>query len=414
MISLPDFLTPAIDALHSRGATPVIVGGYIRDTLLGIPCKDIDIEVYDIDNYDEIVETLMLFGDLNLVGKSFGVLKLSINGYVIDFTLPRLESKVAKGHKGFDITLNTNISYEEAAKRRDFTINSIGYEIKSDTVLDPFNGILDLKAKRLTYIDEKTFQEDPLRVFRAVGFCARFELECSPSLIRLCRHMVDKGMMDELPSERIFEEFNKLFSKANKPSLGFALFESFHLYTLFPELLHVKNFNHLDNLAAMKTGDSKNDMVLMLSILVFDFDSLKEIEIFLHKLTNEKRIIEEVTNLYTHKHLPAKILSQPFTNYDVFILSTKVNIKHLLLILEAKGENYKELKEKAIALNIFTCEPEPLLKGRDLIEYGLTPSPIFSDILNAVYDAQLKELFTTYEDAQLWLQEYLKHFKLYQ
>ena len=145
MIKLPDILTPPVKALISGGADPVIVGGYIRDSLLEHRSKDIDIEVYNISGYDEMIRILKPFGELNLVGKSFGILKLNLQGYDIDFSLPRLEKKTSPGHKGFDVQLDSGLSYKEAARRRDFTINSIGFDIKSNTLYDPYNGMEDLQ-----------------------------------------------------------------------------------------------------------------------------------------------------------------------------------------------------------------------------------------------------------------------------
>lgn len=414
MIKVPDFLTPAIDALHSNGASAVIVGGYIRDTVLGKESKDIDIEVYNISGYDAMMEILKPFGSLSLVGKSFGVLKLFLEDYDIDFSLPRLETKVSSGHRGFDVILDSQLPYTEAAKRRDFTINSVGYDIKSGSILDPYHGLLDLKNKTLTYVNQKTFIEDPLRVFRALQFCARFELTCSLELVELCRYISDNALITELAKERIYEELLKLLLKAKKPSIGFLLFDSFHLDRYYPELsLTEDTLRFIDNMAELKTNDLKTDVILMLSVLIFDFNSAHEVESFLHKLLDEKDIIQEVLNLYIHKNHLAQISSDVITDYEVNILSTKVNIKNLLLIHEAREVRYDEIKEKAIVLDVLTCKPKPLILGRDLIALGLEPSPIFSDILNALYDAQLREHFLTYDDAKLWLKEYLKEFNLY-
>jgi len=114
------------DALYSRGAKPIIVGGSVRDHILGYEPKDFDIEVYGI-GLDELKELLGRFGSVNLVGKSFGVLKLSYKKSVYDFSLPRVEKKISKGHRGFEVKVDENLPYKEAFKRRDFTINAIGY-----------------------------------------------------------------------------------------------------------------------------------------------------------------------------------------------------------------------------------------------------------------------------------------------
>ncbi|WP_345992964.1 CCA tRNA nucleotidyltransferase [Sulfurimonas sp. HSL-1716] len=413
MIKIPEFLAPAIEALHSNGATAVLVGGYIRDTLLGKDSKDIDIEVYNISGFDEMAEILKPFGRLSVVGKNFGVLKLFLQDYDIDFSLPRIETKISPGHKGFSVVLDSKLPYTQAAKRRDFTINSVGYDIKTGSILDPYNGIMDLKNRILTYVNKKTFIEDPLRVLRAVQFCARFNLSCSLELIELCRYICDNDLITQLPKERIYEEFLKLLLKAKKPSLGFTLFDTFHLNRYYPELSLTKDsLRYIDNMASLKTGDFKTDIILMLSVLTFDLDTAANVESFLHKFLNEKHIIQEVLNLYIHKNFLEQISSDIITDYEINILSTKVNIKNILLVSEARESKYEKIKEKALILNVFTNKPKPLIMGRDLIDLGLEPSPVFSDILNTLYDAQLKEYFLTYDEAKIWLKKYLKRFNL--
>ena len=181
MINVPKFLEPIITALQNSGASPILVGGFVRDSLLGFAIKDIDIEVYNIADFDAMMKILKPFGSINLVGKSFGILKLSYAGYELDFSLPRLEKKTGSGHKGFDVLLDPKLSFAEAAARRDFTINAIGFDLNSHTLLDPYNGQKDLNNKILSYVNKETFIEDPLRVLRAVQFCARFGLTCKES-----------------------------------------------------------------------------------------------------------------------------------------------------------------------------------------------------------------------------------------
>ncbi len=408
MIEVPKFLEPLITALQNGGASPVLVGGYVRDSLLGFAIKDIDIEVYNISEYDAMAEILKTFGSVNLVGKSFGVLKLFFCGYELDFSLPRLEKKIGSGHKGFDVSLDAKLSFKEAALRRDFTINAIGYELNSRTLLDPYNGREDLNNKVLTYVNKETFIEDPLRVLRAVQFCARFELTCKDELIELCRFICEKGFIKELPKERMYEEFSKLLLKSKKPSIGLTLFETFGLTKYFPEISNTNNlFEHIDAMANLRTGNSQRDIILMLSLVVCHFNSTKDVELFLHKLLNETQIIDEVLNLYMYRYTLDDIAQSPLTNYEILLLSTKTIIQNLLILAQAQGKNFKELKERAEQLSVLTCKPKPLLYGRDLIELGLSPSTLFSTILEIAYDAQLQEYFTNTKDAKIWLKNHI-------
>jgi tRNA nucleotidyltransferase (CCA-adding enzyme) len=409
MIEIPSFLAPLLDSLMKKGASPVLVGGFVRDVLLGYTPKDIDIEVYNIADFDTMAQLLKPFGALNFVGKSFGILKLSYCEHEIDFSLPRLEKKIASGHKGFEVLLDPKLSFKEAARRRDFTINAMGYDVNSATFLDPYNGYEHLKNKRLTYVNNDTFVEDPLRVLRAVQFCARFELTCSDELISLARSLCEMGAIKELPKERIFEEISKLLLKSKKPSRGLALFEILNLTKQFPEILDKNNrFTSIDAMANLKTHNHKRDMILMLGLLIFHFDTIEDVNSFLDKLTNETELIKELQTLYIYRYSLADMKQKPLTNYEISLLSTKVTIQNLLLIYEAQGIDIGEIKERSTQLGVLTCKPKALLQGRDLIALGLTPSKQFSEILEIAYDAQLQELFKSSKEAKGWLQNYLK------
>jgi len=185
---------------------------------LNLAIKDYDIEVYGLANIEELEELLSEYASVNLVGKSFAVLKFCYEGEEYDFSLPRQEEKIGTGHRGFDVQVNGNLDFKEASRRRDFTINAMGYEIESQTFLDPFNGRKDMEAKTLRHIDDKTFIEDPLRVYRAVQFSARFSYRLADETFDLCHSMVEKNILDELPKERIYTEwtigyFKKVFSR---------------------------------------------------------------------------------------------------------------------------------------------------------------------------------------------------------
>src|SRR5580704_14009189 len=184
-----------------------LVGGCVRDALAGLPEeKDFDVEVFGLD-YEQLLAALAPWGRTDLVGRSFGVVKLSTgSGYNYDFTLPRKDSKVAAGHKGFDVAFDPAISLREAAARRDFTINSIMYDPRTRQVLDFFGGQADLQGGILRHTSA-AFIEDPLRVLRGMQFAGRFELRAAPETLELSRCM--KGSYTELAVERVREEWLK-------------------------------------------------------------------------------------------------------------------------------------------------------------------------------------------------------------
>jgi tRNA nucleotidyltransferase (CCA-adding enzyme) len=176
-----------------------IVGGAVRDRILGRECKDYDIECFDIsvDDFESAMEYLGAQG----VGKSFFVYKY----HDLDISLPRTEKKIAKGHRGFEVSLA--LEEKEASRRRDFTINALMYDIQNERILDFWDGLKDLEDKMLRAVDEKSFGEDSLRVLRAMQFAARFGFKVDEQSCRLCQSI----SLEDLPKERLFKEFEKMF-----------------------------------------------------------------------------------------------------------------------------------------------------------------------------------------------------------
>jgi tRNA nucleotidyltransferase (CCA-adding enzyme) len=176
-----------------------VVGGAVRDRLLGRECKDYDIECFGIgvEDFEKAMEHLGAQG----VGKSFFVYKY----HDLDISLPRSEQKVSPGHRGFEVQL----AREEkvASKRRDFTINALMYDIQNEQIVDFWNGLDDLEHKLLRVVDEGSFTEDSLRVLRAMQFAARFGFKVEETSCLLCQSI----SLDDLPKERLFLEFEKMF-----------------------------------------------------------------------------------------------------------------------------------------------------------------------------------------------------------
>ena len=381
MISLPPELQPILAALWAHKITPIVVGGYVRDTLLNKHSKDIDIELYALQSLDELENILKPFGKLNLVGKSFGVIKLKINDLEIDFSPPRTESKHAAGHKGFDIRCDFSLDFTTASRRRDFTINAIGYNPQTKTLLDPHNGIEDLQSKRLVYVDDKTFGDDPLRPLRAIQFAARFDLVCDPKLLELCGEMITKGALEELPKERIFEELKKLFLLSPKPSIGMKLLREMGGLPFFTPLdafehtpqdpaTHPEGsvWNHtlmaLDMMASLRTGDVRRDLTRMFAMLLHDcakpittiIDNGKitapghakmgaEVaKVFLEKITDEHAFQNDPLPLIYYHGKVRKLYEASASIAEILHLSTQVPIQELILVAQADffGRKFNE------------------------------------------------------------------------
>ena len=216
-----------------------LVGGVVRDLLLGQSTKDADMEIYGVEAHALATSLRQLFPDhVHDVGQAFGVLKVDLHdGYSLDIALPRRESKSGQGHTGFSIQSDPFLDPKEAAKRRDFTINAISLHPLTGELYDPWNGQEDLQKSILRVVDTNTFQDDPLRVYRAAQFTARFQATIEPMSFRLMQEMVQRGDLDHLSKERITEELRKLLLKSLKPSLGFEVMRKLSIIErYYPEL----------------------------------------------------------------------------------------------------------------------------------------------------------------------------------
>ena len=207
----------------------MLVGGCVRDELMGIAPKDFDVEVYGVEP-NKLREILESFGRVDAVGEAFTVYKI---GQDLDVAIPRRERKVSRGHKGFVVEGDKDMSFAEAAKRRDFTINAILKDVLTGEIIDCYSGHEDIEKKVLRVVSTDTFAEDSLRVLRAAQFAARFEFAIDKETVELCRQ-ID---VSDLPKERIWGEFEKLLLKAEKPSIGLQwLYNLGVVEQLFPEM----------------------------------------------------------------------------------------------------------------------------------------------------------------------------------
>lgn len=195
-----------VATLEDAGATCFLVGGAVRDYLLGVPSKDLDIEVHGKDPEWVLAYIMDLGVRVDEVGKAFGVLKVTHNGETFDFSFPRTERKTTGGHTGFDVTVDPFLGIEKALSRRDFTINAIAMRTDGSLV-DPFGGIKDLIAKRLRHVGP-AFSEDPLRILRGVQFAARFGFFVDPETAQLCHELSPE--LDSISIERVWGEFEKI------------------------------------------------------------------------------------------------------------------------------------------------------------------------------------------------------------
>jgi tRNA nucleotidyltransferase (CCA-adding enzyme) len=452
-LALPDELAKIL-AETSELKAACLVGGCVRDGLLGLPNKDFDIEVFGV-SYDQLVGALSRWGRTDLVGRSFGVVKLTTgSGYNYDFTLPRRDSKIARGHKGFEIAFDPSLTPRAAAARRDFTINSLMYDPRRRELLDFFEGQEDLRKRILRHTSE-AFPEDPLRVLRGMQLAGRFDLKPAPETIEICRRM--KPGYAELAVERVREEWFKWAEKSAVPSAGLKFLAATEWIEHFPELRALQNtrqdpewhpegdvFIHtchccdaLVKLPGWQAADAESKIVYALAVLAHDFakpqttqaaikDGRERIispdheeaggplaEKFLKRidapLAIRQRVIPLVTNHMAHL--------RPITDRSVRRLANRLepeNIQGLCLVITADqfgrppkpqivSESVLALQAKAAELRVQSSAPKPILQGRHLCDLGLKPGPEFGPILEAAFAAQLEGKFADLDQALSWL-----------
>ncbi len=423
-------------AVEKEGGKTYYVGGCVRDLLLGRDSKDIDIEVHGIE-LKQLENILDHLGERISKGESFGV--MGIRHYDVDIAMPRAETATGRGHKDFEISIDPFLGEEKAALRRDFTINALMQNVLSGEILDFYGGYRDLKEKKLRHVSEKHFPEDPLRVFRGAQFAARFGLTISEDTREICR----KIPVDALAGERIMEELNKALLKAEKPSVFFEELRIMNqLDVWFPEVKALINlpqsaqyhpegdvWNHtmqvVDQAAKLKDKAEK-PLYLMLSALCHDFgkavttkeingqlhaynhevNGLPLVEQFLTRITKEKKLIEYVLNM-TRMHMEPnmKVASGSSVKSFMGMFNRSVCPEDLLLLARADFTGCREknmqptvmeskyVETQIILNNMLEIYQErmnaPYIMGRDLIEYGFRPGPLFSEALEYAHKLRL-------------------------
>ena len=397
---LPGRLLKIAGDIREAGGRAFLVGGWVRDALLGKPCRDYDIEVYDMAQ-DALVPILSKYGRTNLVGKAFGVIHLAMKGLSLDFSFPRTESKVGYGHRGFVVHTDEKLSFKEAALRRDFTINAMGMELPELTLCDPYGGIGDLKAHTLRHVGP-AFAEDSLRILRGVQFASRFGCTLAPETVKLCRTL----SLDDLSVERLFEEFKKWLLKPGKPSLGLRAFLDIKLDEYFPEILPFEGSWEtlgaiLDNMAELRDASALSEaqaMEFAFAALLCGSPatSLK----FLERITNEVHLLKVVPPLL-----------QSFSALDTSIvqdapvlrrLAVKLDgLKLLCLLVKCAPREYfaggapagsdfaDKLWEAASSLGLLEKAPQPYLTGKMLLDLGVAPGRQMGEIIKRSFELQL-------------------------
>jgi tRNA nucleotidyltransferase (CCA-adding enzyme) len=442
-MTLPDLALAIARTVQDAGGRALVVGGWVRDRLLGQTAKDLDIEVFGVAA-DTLKTRLQRFGRVDTVGESFTVYKVGD----VDVSLPRRESKSGRGHKGFVVEGDPGLSYEEAARRRDFTINAISWDPLTDEYVDPFHGRTDLDARRLRVVDPARFGDDSLRVLRALQFAARFELDVDEPTRALCRAIP----LDDLPAERVWGEVEKLLLLARRPSIGLALALDLQVVDrLWPELRALVGcpqdpewhpegdvWTHVlmvvDEARARLEGLDRGPAVaMMLAALCHDLgkpattamidgrmrspgheeSGLAPATSLLDRLNvhtlDGYDVRRAVLGLTAHHLRPSAFYKAPTPVGDGAFrrLAQKVDLELLARFARADCHGRAGtfdctamdwFVERARTLGVQHAPPQPIVLGRHLLELGVRPGPEMGRLLRQIYERQLDGAITSLEE----------------
>jgi tRNA nucleotidyltransferase (CCA-adding enzyme) len=441
-------------AVRDAGGRALIVGGWVRDrlhrpALSGVegphPTKpNIDLEVFRVAP-DRLRGLLERFGRVEAVGESFQVYKVGD----VDVSLPRRDSKAGRGHRGFVVIGDPDMSIEEAARRRDFTVNAISWDPLTDEYFDPFGGQRDIERRCLRMVDAETFPDDSLRVLRAVQFAARLEFTLDEATRDVCRQIP----LDDLPAERIWGEIEKLLC-AGRPSIGFALAMDLGVVEkLFPELQalsgcpqepewHPEGDVWVHTLQVIDQARTRIDdlerpqqLAIMLGAVCHDLgkpattafidgrirsmdheeQGVAPASAFLDRLNVNSiegyDVRRQVLGMTAHHLKPGSWFKVRNEVGDGAFrrLAHKVDLELLARVAKSDCEGRKPGRfdcsamdwflERARALGVEHKPPAPILMGRHLLDLGLKPGPRVGEILKAVYEKQMDGSVTTLEEA---------------
>ncbi|HEX3188034.1 MAG TPA: HD domain-containing protein [Pyrinomonadaceae bacterium] len=452
MHEFPEKVIALARVIHDAGGRALLVGGCVRDALMGNEPKDWDLEVYQLAP-ERLREILDGFGSVNAVGEAFTVYKL---GHDLDVSIPRRERKSGRGHRAFVIEGDPGMSIAEATRRRDFTVNAILQDPLTGELIDPFGGQQDIAAGVLRAVAADTFVEDSLRVLRAAQFAARFQFEIEPETIALCRTM-DLG---DLPAERVWGELEKLLLRARRPSAGLNwLRELGAVDKLFPEIQsligvpqepewHPEGDVFVHTLLAVDRARELIDelpyarqVTVMLATLAHDFGkppTTQFLEGRWRSRGHEEAGVEPATRFLD------RINVHTIDGYDVRKQVVALVREHLkpgefykkrdevgegafrrlarrcepdLLYRVAKADSLGRnadwvpreqwygadaqewFVQRAKELDVDKRPPDPLLLGRHLVELGMQPGPRMGEITRAVYEMQLDGRVRTLDQA---------------
>lgn len=383
----------AVGVISRVGGRSLVVGGWVRDQVLGLDSKDVDIEVHGASP-GVVGAALSRAGKVDAVGLAFGVLKF---GADVDVSFPRRESKTGEGHKGFDIAFDPTMTVAEALGRRDFTINSLAFDPRSGEVIDPFGGRKDLANKVLRATNPETFADDPLRVLRAVQFASRFDFTIDPGTAKLA-----KGLKDEfktLPVERVWTEWNKILTKGQSVAAAAAALKTTGWDEHFPGVT-VAGGRHADRAlkAVGKVSAERRSAIAIAAMFAGRPDELKAFVKRIgtpNDLSRDSASLSKTTDQLLGHH-PSGV------DAEARLVARALGTTPLRDWLAVHPNHH--VASSARRHRILDRPRPVLLTGDHLIKLGWRPGPKFGTVLREAQVAQDTHGWTSTQQALDWLE----------
>ena len=405
---LPDRILQFSKAVTEAGGITYVTGGCVRDHLLGIESKDIDLEIHNVDP-QTLVDIIAQFQPYKAVGKSFGVWKLlpsTPTELEVDVALPQQNGSPAPF-----------IGTKAACIRRDLTINAMLWNIETQQLEDPFSGSIDLQNKILRATHEQHFAEDPLRVFRVAQFAGRLQCDVDPNLQTLCQSLTTTTEFENLPKERVLIELEKGWMKSVHPEVAAkwmvelgALPRYIPIFARLSPQQWQRTYDRIQHAASLRATLSRgHSMGLFWAMLTFELSETERVLVFDHLNVERfhgfpiRRAFGQLDALVT---LAAKQSSSVVQNHIGEHIRPQFVYDVAACVTLGASAHVEENRTQSADRGLLESPLPRLVSGNDLIQLGLKGATL-GQWMERIRNEQLNERIQNRASALKWVQENL-------
>ena len=346
---IPNEIKTVLDRLYQNGFSAYIVGGCVRDILMGIEPHD-----YDVTTSSTPEQTLEVFRDFQTyeLGRKFGTITVVSGAHHVEITTMRTEKGYADGRRPDEVAFTDSIM--EDASRRDFTINAMAYSLK-DGFFDGFGGVHDIENKVIKAVGdaERRFTEDGLRIMRALRFAARFGFEIEENTAKALEKCI--FMLDNIAKERINDELDKLIVSAGAADI------LDRYYSIFCHIIpQLENINKAEMLSLFR--ETPDERILKLSALLLQTGD--NVGIILKNLKYSNDDIDKITKIIENADIKLE------TDAQLRRMLNKTGYENTVNLLRFKGNNAMLERIELIRNHPYRLK-DLAVNGRDLAQFGI-------------------------------------------